>query len=62
MRLQTALIPFVKSLRQKVVLLALGVLVAQAGFASAVFAQDAAALNQSVKQTPLLFNLTKPTT
>ena len=50
MRLQTALIPFVKSLRQKVVLLALGVLVAQAGFASAVFAQDAAALNQSVKQ------------
>lgn len=50
MRLQTALIPRVKSLRQKVVLLALGVLVAQAGFASAAFAQDAAALNQSVKQ------------
>jgi len=50
MRLQTALIFFVKSLRQKVVLLTFGVLVAQAGFASAAFAQDAAALNQSVKQ------------
>jgi glutamate carboxypeptidase len=50
MRLQTALIFFVKSLRQKVVLLTFGVLVAQAGFASAAFAQDAAALNRSVKQ------------
>jgi glutamate carboxypeptidase len=63
MRLRTALIPLVKGLQHKVVLLALGMLVAQAGFANAARAQDSAAMNQSVKQkadaavTPLLETL-----
>ena len=63
MRLRTVLIPLVKGLQHKVVLLALGMLVAQAGFANAARAQDSAAMNQSVKQkadaavTPLLETL-----
>jgi glutamate carboxypeptidase len=63
MPLQTALIPLLKGLRSKFILLALGVLVAQAGLTGSVVAQDAVALNQSVKQkadaavTPLLETL-----
>jgi glutamate carboxypeptidase len=63
MRLQNSLIPFVKGLRHKFVLLALGMLVAHAGLPNAAWAQDSAALNQSVKQkadaavTPLLETL-----
>ena len=63
MRLQNALIPFVKGLRHRVVFLAFGMLVAYAGLPNGALAQDSAALNQSVKQkadaavTPLLETL-----
>ena len=50
MPLQTALIPLLKGLRSKFILLALSVLVAQAGLTGSVVAQDAVALYQSVKQ------------